>query len=251
MAGASNVTPSTPQFDGFQKLTGDDWGFGFNLGALYEPRPGTRFGINYRSEIDHTVEGDANITIPDSITLLTGRSSTKRGIEADNTTPATVWLGAYHEIDERWAVLAGATWTDWSVFEELRIQFDDGGADSVQPENWEDSWRYSIGVNYKYSPQFILRAGFEYDESPVRKEDRTPRIPDQDRYWLAIGATYEYSDEFSFDVAYSHIFMSDYAIHDTDLTTAGLAGGTPVGNTLDGEYSGNANIFSAQLQWNF
>ena len=250
LLGAPGITPSTPGFDGFNDLNGDDWSFGFNLGLLYEINPSTRLGIGYRSEINHTLDGNADITVPAPITALTGQASARRGVKADATMPAMVVLGAYHQLNTQWAVLAGATWTDWSTFDELRIEFDDGGPDSVQPENWEDSWRYSVGVNYFYSPEVTLRAGFEYDESPVRGVDRTPRIPDEDRYWFVLGAGYKHSEEFTFDVAYSYIYIPDYDIRDTEVTTSGLTG-APVGSTLDGDYTGSTHILSAQVQWNF
>jgi long-chain fatty acid transport protein len=250
LLGIPGVTSSTPAFDGFNKLTGDDWGLGWNLGLLYEPRPGTRLGISYRSGVDHTLEGDAKITVPDSLAAVPGLRSRRVGASVDFTSPAILMLGAYHEIDERWAIMAGAWWTEWSQFEEIRVKFDDDSPDSVQPENWHNSWRYQLGVAYKYSPQWTLRAGLEYDESPVDEEDLTPRVPDSDRKWLVVGASYNYSPSFSFDFAYTHIFISDYDINDTEVTT-GAASGVPLGNTLDGTYEADANILSAQVRWRF
>lgn len=249
------VTPSSREFDGFTEVTGDDWGFGFNLGVLYEPNPGTRIGLGFRSEIDHTLEGENELTVPDFAVGLAGPSRT-RDASADATTPATVSLSGYHEINARWAIMADITWTEWSSFEELRIEFSDDPfdpdpRDSVQPEEWDDVFRYSIGVNYRYSDALTLRAGFAYDDSPVpRTELRTPRIPDNDRRWVSLGASYRPSDSFSFDVAYTHIFISDTPINDTEVTTGGLAG-APVGNTLRGEYEATTDLIAAQLQWNF
>jgi long-chain fatty acid transport protein len=108
----------------------------------------------------------------------------------------------------------------------------------------------SIGGLYRIRPKWTLRAGFEYDESPVDAKDRTPRVPDADRYWFTVGASYEYSESFSFDFAYTYIYISDYSIDDTEVTT-GAVTGVPVGNTLDGRYEGNANILSAQVRWTF
>ena len=249
LLGAPGITPSTPAFDGFNDLKGDDISFGFNLGILYELSPVTRVGLAYRSEIEHTLDGDADITIPDAITALTGQASARRGAKADATMPATATIGIYHQFSPQWAVLSGATWTDWSTFDELRIEFEDGGPDAVQPENWEDSWRVSVGVNYFYSPEWTLRAGVEFDETPVKNE-LTPRVPDEDRYWFAFGASYRHSDNLTFDFAYTFLYVPDYSIEDTEVTTAGLTG-LPVGNTLDGEYEANAHILSAQLQWKF
>ncbi|MCP5421172.1 MAG: outer membrane protein transport protein [Gammaproteobacteria bacterium] len=251
LLGIPGVTPSTPAFDGFNQLTGDDWGLGWNLGLLFEPQPGTRLGISYRSGVNLNLEGQARITVPDSIaSVVPGLSSRRENATVDFTSPAILMLGAYHEINERWAIMAGAWWTDWSQFDEIRIKFKDGSPDAVQPENWHDSWRYQLGVSYQYSPQWTLRAGLEYDESPVNEKDLTPRVPDSDRTWLAIGASYHYSPQFSLDFAYTHIFISDYDISDTEVTT-GAAVGAPIGNTLDGTYDADANILSVGLRWSF
>ena len=253
--GIPEATPSTPALDGFSELTGDDWGFGFNLGLLYQISPSTRFGLAYRSQIDHSLEGNNTLTIPDFAIPLAGPSRS-RGGSADITTPATLSLSAYHELDHRWAVMADITWTDWSQFDELRIKFssDPFNPDpnpSVQPENWQDVYRYSIGVNYRHSPQWLLRAGIAYDESPVPGADyRTPRIPDNDRLWLSLGASYTISQNFSLDFAYVHIFVDDTPIRDTEVSTGGLAG-VPVGNTLDGEYEASVDLAAIQLQWTF
>lgn len=33
------------------KLTGDDWGYGWNAGILYELNPDNRFSLTYRSKV--------------------------------------------------------------------------------------------------------------------------------------------------------------------------------------------------------
>lgn len=257
LAGIPGVRPSDPAFDGSTRVEGDDWSFGFNVGALYEfdnnafDDP-TRIGLSYRSEYDHTLDGDNTLAVPAFALPLTGLPTTKiaRDAKADTTLPAIASLSAYHRVNQQLAVMADVSWTDWSVFDELRIEFEDGTA-SVQPENWEDSWRYALGVDYFYNSDWTLRAGIAYDETPVsHTQDRTPRIPDNSRRWVAVGASYRPTPAFSFDFAYAHLFVSDTPLNDTEVTTSGLAG-VPVGSTLRGEYEASVDILSAQFQWNF
>ena len=201
--------PANPAFDGFTKIQGDDWGFGFNLGVLYQFNEHSRIGLSYRSKVEHTLEGDNELTIPAFATALAGPSRT-RDAKADLTTPATISLSAYHRINDRWAIMGDITWTDWSEFEELRIRFDEPGArDSVQPQDWEDAYRFSLGLSYAYNDHWTLRGGIAYDETPVSTDKRTPRIPDNSRRWVTFGASYRPSPTFSFDFAYAHIFVSD------------------------------------------
>ena len=70
-----------------------------------------------------------------------------------------------------------------------------------------------------------LRAGVAYDQSPVEGEYRTPRIPDNDRYWLSLGAGWQPADWVSLDAAFTYIFVEDsevdLAASDTDNTFRG------------------------------
>lgn len=241
----AGVLPQTA--DGSGRVEGDDWGFGFNFGILYSIADTSRVGFSYRSKIKQTLEGDVDFTVPTRFaTLLAGAGSTQfsdTGAKASTTLPESASLSLYHELDHRWTMLADATWTRWSRFDELRVEFDNPvQADNVTPENWNNSMRYSLGVNYRYDTQWLLRAGIAYDETPISSAtDRTPRIPDNSRRWLAVGARYRASDTLSMDVGYAHLFIGDAAIDNTNS----------LGHTLTGEYESSVDILSAQANWTF
>jgi len=142
MAGIQGATPAA--HDGYAKMEGDDWGFGYNLGLMIEPREGTRIGLAYRSKVHHELRGDIDFRLDNdgvgaALSQATGRFVDSR-ISADLTTPETFSVGLYHEITPRWAVMADATLTRWSRFDELRVQFDNPAeSDNVTIEDWEDS----------------------------------------------------------------------------------------------------------------
>lgn len=236
--------PTRPQSaDGFIEVEGDDWSVGYNLGLLYEASPETRIGSPYRSGIDYTLKGDADFTVPAAAGILT-RSG--RFIDTDARaelkTPDSLSLGFYQQVTPELALLADVTWTNWSKFEELRIQFDNPvQPDSVQPENWKDTIRVGLGVNYAASDALTLRAGVAYDQSPVRDEFRTPRIPDSDRVWLALGASYRPSESLSLDFGYAHLFIGDGSI--AQVSSAG--------DTLRGDVESDVDIIGVQLNWRF
>lgn len=250
LAGVPGVRPADPAFDGFSVVEGDDWGFGFNLGLLFQATPDTRLGLAYRSRIKHSLSGDSTLTIPEFAEPLAGPSRV-RAARADFSTPASLSLSVHHQLDPQWAIMADLTWMDWSSFKEIRIRHADGSPDAVQPQNWEDTLRFSLGLSYAASEAWTLRAGLAYDESPVPgREHRTPRIPDNDRRWLALGASYRPAPGISLDFGLARLFLSDAAIRDTEPTTGGLAG-APIGNTLDGRYGNRVDLLSAQLSWSF
>jgi len=238
--------------DGFVELEGDnldDPSFGYNFGLQYASSNETIWGVSYRSEIDIDVEGDADFRVPQSAALLvsTGRFI-DTGLEAGITLPASLALSVAHQVDKI-TYLADITWTGWSSFDELRIKFDnDDQPDGVTTEDWDDTMRYSIGLDYQYTPAMVLRAGIAFDETPVPSaERRTPRLPGNDRTWLSFGMSYVLDETLSFDVGYSHLFIDDTDI-DNELESESSDN---VKATLSGEYEAEVDIISVQLNWNY
>ncbi|MGC6566857.1 MAG: OmpP1/FadL family transporter [Akkermansiaceae bacterium] len=168
-------------------LTGDDWGYGYNLGILYEPCPGTRFGIHYRSSIDLKIKGRADIGA--------GFGAFPPGIyptSLDVELPDSLEISAYHEINDQWAVHADFVWTNWSLFQSLEPEVHPAlDPELAKEQNWSDTIRIAIGTTYRHSERLTFRAGLAFDESPVNDSNRTLRIPDDDRIWASIGATYQ------------------------------------------------------------
>ncbi len=230
------------QRDGAVMNEGDSLGFGFNLGALIEPTDKTRFGIAYRSRVKHDLKGDADFS--DVPAALAGMFY-DTPITADVTLPDTLSFSAYHEFLPQWAVMADATWTNWSLFKEVRIKYANGLPDGLTTTIWKDSWRYSLGLTYAPSPSLKLRAGVAYDLSPVRNpEHRTPRIPCEDRFWTALGFTYVASKGVTLDAGYVHIFVKDPKVNlqATPTNENRLRG------NLVGSFDASVNIISAQAR---
>ena len=201
--------------DSFGDVRGDDWGFGYTLGVLLEPMDGTRIGVGFRSKIDHTLEGDAKFTLSAAGQGVSAMTSAfqNTGVEAKLTTPASLSAGIYQKVTNEIAVMGEFAWTDWSEFDQLRIQFDNPAqADSVTTENWDDTYFAAVGATYMPDDAWTLRAGLAYDQSPVPDSTRTPRIPDGDRYWISVGASYQPVDWLALSAGYTHIFVQDTAV---------------------------------------
>ncbi len=216
---------------GVATVNGDDYGWGFNLGALWRLSEATRIGFAYRSEIDNSLEGDVEFGVA---SMLNG------SVTADVTLPDSASLSLFQKLGARWELLADVTWTGWSDFDELRIVRTSGATLSLTPENWDDSWRYSVGANYHLDDALTLRGGVAYDETPVADAFRTARIPDESRTWLAFGAQYRLSASSAIDVGYAHLFIDDASINKKE---------GPI--TLTGSYDSSVDILSAQYTHNF
>lgn len=250
---ALGITPGNLALDGYSTLEGDDWGLGWNLGVLFESSPQTRLGVSYRSEVDLNLEGESRVEVPTRVSNLTGGllGSEIASTRARLTLPATLWLGLHHDLGPQWSLMAGAQWTDWSTFEQIRVRYRDGRPDFVDPQEWRDAWRFSIGAEYRHSPRWSYRAGFEYDESPIPKVTKGPRITERDLRWVALGASFSATDSLILDLAYNHAFIGDYGVDLREVTITQASGGRVPGNRLVGGYSNSVDILSLGVRWSF
>lgn len=235
------ATPGNAARDGKATVDGDNWGYGFNLGAIWQLVPSTRIGITYRSSVSQDLEGDIKYeNVPAPFAAAFSNTGAKAGVDL----PESISLGVNSQIDERWALMADLTWTRWSRFEELRVKFDNGARDNVTTENWDDNFRIAVGASYKPVNAWTLRAGVAYDQTPVPDEFRTPRIPDQDRTWLSLGANWKITQNASLDFGYAHIFVKSASINQPASRAENNGRGT-----LIGKYD-NPSVDIVSVQYN-
>lgn len=238
------------QADGHQVLKGDDWGLGFSLGALIRMGKRTDLGINYRSMVDLRLAGNVDFSLPDfAANAQTG--ALLSGLFADTAAtselelPESVALSLAHRPSTAWELLFDVSYTRWSRFDALRVDLVSlpDALDPVTPEEWEDSWRYALGANWRANDGWTLRTGVAYDETPIPDARlRTPRIPGDNRIWAAIGATHSPNARWRFDLGYAHLFIDDPEIDNEDITT---------GHVLRGRYANSVDILSAAASYRF
>jgi long-chain fatty acid transport protein len=148
---------------------------------------------------------------------------------------------ACHAAD-RLAVMGEYARTDWSSLREVRIDFANPDADSVEDFSWEATSFYSIGAEFALNDSLTLRGGFAYDETPTSIATRTPRLPDENRRWFSIGLGWELSESFEINAAYTRIEPDTPKV---DLFEASTR------HTLEGEYSSDVNLFGLSGQFRF
>ncbi|WP_373019416.1 OmpP1/FadL family transporter [Thiomicrorhabdus sp.] len=239
--------------DANAKVTGTNWAYGYNLGLLYKPNDTTRLGLSYRSALTHKVKGRVDYSnVNETVPLPLAGSPTLANIFYDASASATVNLPASasfaidHQASERLHLLASTTWTGWSEYDELVVEFDNGAPDSETNQNFKDSWRFALGGYYQLNNRWKVRTGVALDKTPVPdKYSRSPRTPDSDRTWVSLGGNYRFSDQVSVDMGYSHLFGDK---GDVEYST----GSAPLGpNVLKGSYDTSVDIFSAQVVWKY
>jgi len=245
-AAASVGACAAPQaHDGKAKITADDWSWGYNLGLIFQATDATRVGLAYRSKISHHLEGKGSFDIPDNgavQSVASGAGFANGDIDGKVTLPESASLAIHHQINDKWAVMGDASWTRWSRFQVLAINSTDSDRlNSSKDEKWNNNMRYGLGLTYIHNDTWTFRGGVAYEETPVSDQYRTPRIPDENRKWLAMGASYKYSDNITLDAGYTHIFLNDPTINDTDNN----------GYTVKGEYDSSVDILAIQMRWLF
>ena len=243
----TTATLATESFDSSQSLSGDDWSIGWNVGVLYDLDEKSRLGVAYRSSVKQDLEGDVDFTQSAELASFLSAAGlplfVDTGITAGIELPETLSVSYFRDVSDKLAVMADITWTRWSNFDELVINFDNSQPTSTIPENWDDSYRFALGINYRQDSTLMYRAGIAYDQTPIPSaEDRTPRIPGDNRTWLSFGLGYNFSTDMSMDIGYSHLFVSDTDINNTDAS---------FGHTVTGTYDASVDILSAQLNLKF
>lgn len=213
-------------------IEGDALDLGYQLGAMYEFTDKTRAGIGYRSQVKHKLTGD----MTSEMALL------NQDIHARLSTPDMLSFGVSHEINDKWSVMAEYQRVFWSSFRYLDIYGERTGLSRTN-EKWRDTNFYALGASYQIDHQWKWRLGLAYDQSAVRLQHRTPRIPDTDRFWYSTGLNYQYNDKLSFDLAYTYIHAKKGHI-DTILTGN-------EGRHVTADYSNSVQLFGLSLNYKF
>jgi long-chain fatty acid transport protein len=251
----------TPGLESQAKVEGDDSAWTWNVGFLWDVTPQTRIGGQYRSSIKYNIAANVDFCSPCSCSPLpalpaqiapvvgllaanVNRVLANGGVRADIELPDIANLSIFHRLDDRWDLMADVQYTRWSVFKELRFVRTTGALLSNTPENFEDAWRFSVGATYHWTDAWSFRGGVAYDQSPVTDVDRTPRLPDADRYWIAIGAQYRFNRNLALDAGFVYLPMKTPDIQQN-------AGSTPANALIKGNYDASVTILSAQVTYSF
>ncbi len=262
------------------KVEADSWDWGYNLGIMLSPSDKLRFGLSYRSAIKHEADGDVKLSNVNA-NVLNGMFGNKLGesagliarlldgqtvgTSATLKTPDTVMLTATWETTEKLRLSGLIRWANWSNFDDLTLENDipsgigaiagnspslgaavaglSGKLKEVSIENkWQDTWLLSVGADYRINDAFTIRGGLAYETSPI--DDQSTRmavIPDTDRVWFSLGASWYPTNDLQFDVGATYLM----GVGDKDLYS-------DVDGYKVGEYDSlDAYLLGVQMQYRF
>jgi long-chain fatty acid transport protein len=222
LAGQVGQLPADTQI---AHLKGDEWGFGWNAGILYELDKNNRYGFTYRSEVKIDFDGDYKSNMPSAYNQILGNFGLPLGTDGNTTNGSLtlnlpeMWeLSGYNRVAPQWAIHYSATYTSWSQFQELKATGNSGETLFYKDESFKDAWRLALGTTYYYDDNWTFRTGIAFDDSPVPADHRSISIPDQDRLWLSAGATYALNKDASVDVGASYMHGQNVTIEEGPYT---------------------------------
>lgn len=210
----SNYLPNftAAQGDGYQALQGDGWDFGWSAGAQYQTGP-LSVGVAYKSAIKHKLKGTISVSGLQGL-LATGN----RTADASATfyTPWQLNFGARLAVTDKLTLNAQGSRIGWGKFDAIYLE---GVGIPAMPENYRNTWAVSTGFDLAVTPEWTLRSGVQFDQTPTRDGNRDPRVPDGDRWNFAGGTSYKLGPNFTIDGAVNYIKVKGVPI---DRATLGL-----------------------------
>ena len=236
--------------DGMAEVNGADNGVGYILGATLRPTDRLSIGLSHRSEIDYDLRGTADWTVPANVRgVFDANPATaarfKDGVAgAKLTTPSVTTVSVSYRVTDAFKLMTTYSETGWSSLPEVRIDFANPDADSVERFDWSDTRFMALGGEWKFNDAWTFRAGYAYDETPTTYAHRTPRLPDEDRKWFSVGASWQFSDALRFDLGYTRIKPDTPQIGIITPTAEG-------GQRLFGKYESSVDILGVAAAYSF
>jgi long-chain fatty acid transport protein len=223
--------------EGTARFAANTVGVGANLGVMFDPIPEVSLGISYRSQYNLNFHSGAlQLDVPPEL------SQQLPDMPASTTLPMPDLLsfGATVRPTDDVSIIAQVDWTNWSRFQNLTLTTPVQAMDMSIPEKWHDGWTMRLGAEWIYSETDKLRFGFGYDWNPVPASTMGPIIPDADRVLLSFGASHDFGNNLTGELALMGVFFQD--------RTSELAGfnarylNTALLTSLSVEYRSGSNV---------
>ena len=206
---------ATPTMNvGSVQIEGESYALGWNAAANYAFDDKNEIGVVYRSRITHSLEADAKAysPMPDF--------NVKANAYGVVTLPDSWDIGYNHKFDKKTRLELKATRTNWSTYDALNVYFDKpvfGKPNALSDKNWENGWRYAIGLEHNFSDKYAVMAGFAFDESSIPYEGGDFMVPTGLRRTYSIGARYnDKKQTVAVALGWMDVGNLDFAGHATD-----------------------------------
>jgi long-chain fatty acid transport protein len=237
--------------DGQLNLDDNTWGLGVNLGVLYELDPRTRFGLTYNSQVSLDFKAPAQFSglSPGLNAVLGNRGLLNANVDLGIKVPQGVMGSAFHQLNDRWAVLGSVGWQQWSRFGKVEVGVDSNNPTSLTTNlNYKDTWHFAAGAQYRLSDPWMLNLGIAYDSGFQDSGNVSPALPANAAWRFGVGAQNQVSKTFSWGIAGEYAYGGTLDVNKQSTAPVGLGGR---GNLL-GSYNSTGIFFvAANFSWKF
>lgn len=259
------------------------------IGALWEPTPWFTWGFVYHTEATNRMKGSYRMTYSDEwqgvfgaikrdvpaltslLGLPTGLAMQEGDARIELKTPAHFATGVSVRLLPRWKVNVDAKWTDWEVWQGLKIEYDKkqeftavaaalapeySTSDTLTiPRHYKSVWNLAFGVEHQYSDRLAIRAGWEPRKSSIPDDKQGVLLPIGDANLFTVGFGYDWQQDKHFDFAFGYLH-AEADIPAGSSTNANSM--DPYSNILYNPYSGldikteaTAYLIEGSYSWQF
>lgn len=218
------------------------WGFGWNAGVMYQFNEANRIGLAYHSKVD--------IDFTDRTATSLEAEAIKAGKKGDLTLtlPDYLELSGFHQLTDKLAVHYSYKYTHWSRLTKLHASFENGKKAFEKELQYSNNSRVALGASYDLYEKLTLRAGIAYDQAASRHQ-RSAAIPDTDRTWYSLGATYKFTPNLSVDLGYA--YLKGKKVHFKEVKTIGEQRALTLNTTANYTSQAHANLYGLNLNYSF
>lgn len=218
------------------------WGFGWNAGVMYQFNEANRIGLAYHSKVDIDFT-DRTATSVEANVITEG----KKG-DLTLTLPDYLELSGFHQLTDKLAVHYSYKYTHWSRLTKLNASFENGKKAFDKELQYSNNSRVALGASYNLYEKLTLRAGIAYDQAASRHQ-RSAAIPDTDRTWYSLGATYKFTPHLSVDLGYA--YLKGKKVHFKEVNAIGDERTLTVNTTANYTSQAHANLYGLNLNYSF
>jgi len=216
------------------------WAFGWNTGLVYEFNERNRIGVAYHSKVDIDFKDNTALSyVPRGTSAYVGEGGLTLHL------PSYWEVSGFHQLTDKFAIHYSYKYTEWSRLKDLHATYNNGQLAFHKDEGYRNNSRIALGVTYDLTEQLALRAGVAYDESAAG-EHHSASIPDTDRTWYSLGATYKFTPDFSVDFGFAHLHGKKLNFKETQSLAGGL-----VAVEADYQSKASANLYGLNLNYRF
>ena len=236
--------------DGKMLLDTNKWGFGANLGLLYEPTVDTRLGVTYNSQVklDFSAPAEFSGLSPVLEALLRSRGLLNAALDIPIYIPQGVNASVVHRFDDRWTLLGSLGWQQWSKFGQVEL----GVNSTTDPTtlktdlDFKDTWHAAGGAQYRLDGPWLLNMGMAYDSGFQDSSNVSPALPANSAWRFGIGVQKEQSRTFNWAVSAAYIYGGSLDVNRATSAPVALGGR----GSLVGSYDNVGMYFlAATLNW--